>query len=374
MKYLIYVVSFFLCVLLGGLFFLTQCTLLFQPCGKGDIPSTEELEANLRRHVVTLAGDIGERNLFRPEACERAIDAICNELENMGYRAERQYFTVPRDQRFGPAAGRRACNIEARLAGSDPTAPPLIIGAHYDTRAGMPDWHAHGPVLPAKTGTPGANDNGSGVAAVLELARMLRGSHPRHGVIFVFYANEEAPFYQTDAMGSRVHARRLAREFGAEGVMGMFTPETLGCYSPRVNKKRRTALVAGLAGLPDRCDYVAFMSTNTGKNFARRCAGIFGSLCRFPVRQAAFPYYAKGVSWSDDWSYMKEGIPSFAVTDTAFLRCDDYHETSDTPDKLDYREFAEVVLGLGQMTRRLVGAAEKEPATSPAGGAAAVSP
>ena len=64
------------------------------------------------------------------------------------------------------------------------------------------------------------------------------------------------------------------------------------------------------------------------------------------MRSAAFPYYMKGVSWSDDWGYMKEDIPSFAVTDTAFLRCDDYHETSDTAEKLDYPQFAEVVQGL----------------------------
>lgn len=91
---------------------------------------------------------------------------------------------------------------------------------------------------------------------------------------------------------------------------------------------------------------MAFLSTNTGKNFARSCADEFAALSRFPVRSASFPYYTNGVSWSDDWGYMKEGIPSFAVTDTAFLRCDDYHETSDTAEKLDYPQFAEVVQGL----------------------------
>lgn len=346
--------------LLAAALFLTQCTQLFQPCGKGDIPTTLELQKHLRRHVATLAGDIGERNHYHPEAYERAAAYICSELQSMGYNPERQYVAVPQNARFGSAAGQRACNIEVRVPGTDPAAAPLIIGAHYDTRAGMPRWNAHGPVLPGKTGTPGANDNGSGVAAVLELARALHRASLRHPLIFVFFANEEAPFFQTDAMGSRVHARRVAQEFGPGNILGMFTPETLGCYSPRVNKKRRSAMVAGLAGLPDRCDYVAFMSTNTGKQFARRCARLFENVCRFPVRQASFPYYAKGVAWSDDWSYMKEGIPSFAVTDTAFLRCDDYHETSDTPEKLDYREFAEVVDGLERMTRRLAGAREHQ--------------
>ncbi len=94
---------------------------------------------------------------------------------------------------------------------------------------------------------------------------------------------------------------------------------------------------------------MAFLSTNTGRKLARSCAEEFSALSRFPVRSAVFPYYTRGVSWSDDWGYMKEGIPSFAATDTAFLRCDDYHETSDTAEKLDYPQFAEVVQGLSKL-------------------------
>ena len=163
------------------------------------------------------------------------------------------------------------------------------------------------------------------------------------------YANEEPPFYQTPAMGSAVHAKSVSHPPGRKKIIGMIALETLGCYSPRVNKKRQSAVVAGLAGLPNRCDYVAFLSTNTGRKLARSCAEEFSALSRFPVRSAVFPYYTRGVSWSDDWGYMKEGIPSFAATDTAFLRCDDYHETSDTAEKLDYPQFAEVVQGLSKL-------------------------
>lgn len=330
------------------------CTQLFQPCGSGHIPDTQALQKNLKGHIYTLADTIGERNLYHEEANRQAIDYICSEFRSMGYEPEQQAFTVGKEDRFGPASGKTAVNIEVRRPGTDPKAPWLIIGAHYDTRAGMKNWHDTNGLIPGKTGTPGANDNGSGIAAVLELARIFRHLPTRSGIVFVCYANEEPPFFQTEAMGSLVHADRIVKELGKNNIMGMYTPETLGCYSPRVNKKRKTAMVAGMAGLPDRCDYVAFMSTNTGRDFSRRCASLFTEQCRFPVRSAAFPYYTKGVAWSDDWSYMKYGIPSFAVTDTAYLRSDDYHETSDTPEKIDYREYAEVVQGLAKMTRKLL--------------------
>jgi Zn-dependent M28 family amino/carboxypeptidase len=278
----------------------------------------------------------------------------------MGYEVKLQSYSIPAKKAYKSAAGKTAVNVEVRKPGTDPQAPCLILGAHYDTRVGMEKWNVHGPVIEGKTGTPGANDNASGVAALLRLARTLKDVPTKNGIIFVAYANEEAPFFQTDEMGSRVHARRLVEELGTpERVLGMMSLETLGVYSPRVNKKRRSAVAGSLVGLHDRCDYVAFMSTNRfmrlhgGRSFSRKCAEVFASGSRFPVRALAFSYLTRGIAWSDDWSYMKEGIPSFAITDTAYMRCDDYHETSDTPEKLDCREFAEVVIGIDAMLRKL---------------------
>lgn len=344
----------FIVVCLAGMM-LCGCGRLFQPEGRVCIPATEEMEQTLRRHVTMLAEEIGERNHYHQAAYDRAVQYIAAEFEAMGYEVDRQCYLIPAKEEYLEAAGRTAVNLEVRKPGTDPTAPWLVVGAHYDTRVGMPSWNCHGPVIPAKTGTPGANDNASGVATVLALAKALRDVPTRHGIIFVAYANEEAPFFQQDEMGSRQHARKLVKEMGAENILGMMTPETLGVYSPRLNKKRRSAVAGSLFGIPDRCDYVAFMSTNMGREYARRCADIFTENCRFPVRTINFAYMTRGVAWSDDWSYMKEGIPSFAITDTAYMRCDDYHETSDTADKLDYREFAEVVLGLERMLLVLTG-------------------
>ncbi len=332
---------------------LASCTQLFQPTGSGAIPRTDAIEAALRRDVKVLAADIGERNHYHQEAYDRAADYIARSFEKAGYKADRQTYVIPQEEEYDRAVGQVAVNIEARKPGTDPNAPWLVIGAHYDTRVGMESWSCHGPVIAGKTGTPGANDNGSGIAALLELARALRHVPTKHGIIFVAYANEEAPFFQTDEMGSRRHARKLVDELGVERIQGMISLETLGVYSPRVNKKRRSAVAGALVGILDRCDYVAFMSTFSGRRYSRDCARVFASQSRFPVRSVVFGYLTRGIAWSDDWSYMKEGIPAFAVTDTAYMRCDDYHETSDVPEKLDYKEFAEVVHGLIAMVREL---------------------
>ncbi len=339
---------------------LASCTQLFQPTGSGEIPQTESIETALRRDVKVLAGDIGERNHYHPEAYARAADYIAEAFEDAGYKVERQPYTIPAEEEYDRAAGQVAVNIEARKPGTDPDAPWLVIGAHYDTRVGMKRWNCHGPVIPGKTGTPGANDNASGVAALLELARALRNVPTKHGIIFVAYANEEAPFFQTDEMGSRRHARKLVAELGVDRIQGMIALESMGIYSPRVNKKRRSAVAGALVGILDRCDYVAFMSTFSGRRYSRDCAKVFASQSRFPVRSVVFGYLTRGIAWSDDWAYMKEGIPAFAVTDTAYMRCDDYHETSDIPDKLDYKEFAEVVHGVVAMVRELAVPVQKQ--------------
>lgn len=328
---------------------LSSCTKLFSPCGSGDIPETEQTEIHLKKHVFHLADTIGERNAYKSGTMERSARYIEQALQGMGYSVTRQAVNIPPAGKYGAVKDRTVYNVIAVKKGTSPQPRTLIVGAHYDTKVGMDSWHDHGPARPERTGTPGANDNASGVAALLEIARALADTPTVHDVCLAAYANEEPPFYQTDAMGSVVHARAAARNPGKDNIIGMIALETLGCYSPRVNRKRKSAVAAGLAGLPDRCDYVAFMSTNTGRRLARSCAEEFSSLSRFPVRSAVFPYYTRGVSWSDDWGYMKEGIPAFAATDTAFLRCDDYHETSDTAEKLDYPQFAEVVQGLSRL-------------------------
>jgi acetylornithine deacetylase/succinyl-diaminopimelate desuccinylase-like protein len=143
----------------------------------------ERLESRLRAHVQALAGTIGERSVFRPEGLEAAARYIARDLEASGFQPASQPFT---------ALGREVRNIEAELSGTRRADEIVVLGAHYD----------------AVEGCPGANDNGSGVAALLELARALKSSPLERTVRFVAFVNEEPPFFQGPEMGSVVSARR----------------------------------------------------------------------------------------------------------------------------------------------------------------------
>ncbi len=314
------------------------------------MPSNVHLSPeSLRRTVKTLAGDIGERNGHRPEALERAAAWVEAELAATGLPVRRLPVVVPDGAPFhcGP---RTLWNLDAVKTGTTRASEVIVIGAHYDSKVATPGWHDHGPPQPQRPGTPGANDNASGIAAVLALARAFAEMPTARTLRFAAFVNEEPPYYQTDAMGSLVYARMCAAEPGLR-VVGMFTPETIGCYSVRPRTKRLRA--ASLLGLPDRPDYVAFLTHWGARRFTRSCADLFARSCPVPVRVAALPRLHRRVAWSDDWSFWETGVPAFAVTDTAFLRHDDYHEIDDTPDTLDYPQMAAVVDGLRHMLAAL---------------------
>ena len=145
-------------------------------------PETVDMEASLKRSVDTLAGRIGRRNTQHPAALTAAAQLIETELAKAGLKVERQGFL---------ADGMEVANLVTAIAGGAAAREIVIVGAHYDT-AGS---------------TPGADDNASGVAAVLELARLSAGRHPPRTLRFVFFTNEEPPYFQTDEMGSLVYAR-----------------------------------------------------------------------------------------------------------------------------------------------------------------------
>jgi Zn-dependent M28 family amino/carboxypeptidase len=213
-------------------------------------------------------------------------------------------------------------------------------------------WTGRGPLLADERGTPGADDNASGVAALLALASALANISTERTVRFVAFVNEERPFYQTDAMGSVVYARRCRSATNQE-VVGMISLETLGCYSAQPRHKRFWFGFASLFGLPAKPDYVAFLSDWQSRRFAGECAEVYRAHAPVPLRTLSLPPMGKLVAWSDDWAFWREGIPAFSVTDTAFLRHDHYHEISDTAEKLDYTPMADVVWGLRHVIERL---------------------
>ena len=275
------------------------------------------LRDRLISHVRQLAATIGERNVYRRGSLERAARYIEEQFAASGYE--------PASQEYN-AASTTVRNIEsARGPGTGDT---LIVGAHYDSVAGC----------------PGANDNASGVAAMLELSRLL-AHHAR--LRFVAFVNEEPPFFMTDVMGSRVYARRCRAR--GDRIVGMFSLETIGYYSSAPGTQQYPGPTLFQRMYPNTGDFIGFVSNFASRRFLRRAGGEFRRRAQFPSEGVAAPADIPGIGWSDHWSFWQEGYPAVMITDTAPYRYPHYHESSDTPDKLDYDSLARVVSGLRDM-------------------------
>ena len=271
----------------------------------GQIPQESvALPARLRRHVEVLAARERNTDLETPA---RYIES------ELGRGFRRQEY---------PSAGRTVRNIELGDG-------PIVVGAHYDT-------------VP---GSPGADDNASGVAALIELSRMLSPGKIR----FVAFANEELPYSHGEEMGSFVHAKR-ARERG-ERITAMFSLEMLGCYSDAPGSQRYPPVVGWF--YPDRANFIAFVGDLGARRLVRRSHRLFRRHCDFPSESLAAPAFVPGITRSDHWSFRRHGYPAVMVTDTAFNRYPHYHRPTDTPEKLDYERMARVTLGLAGMLAEL---------------------
>ena len=196
---------------------------------------------------------------------------------------------------------------------------------------------------------PGANDNATGTAAVIELARSLANLRGRSSlrIRLVLFVNEEPPYFRTERMGSLVYARALKRS--GEPVVGMLSLETLGFYSDRPHSQHYPSPLDMLH--PDKGDFVAFVGPTSSRAFVRRTVGAFRAVAPFPSQGGTAPAFIQGIDWSDHWSFGQIGIPAVMVTDTATFRYPYYHSPSDTPDKVDYERLARVVSGLERMIR-----------------------
>lgn len=271
----------------------------------------------LRRHVYALAGEIGERNVFRPQRLRAAEAYIRAALADQGYAVRAQSYAV---------RGIESAKLEATLTGSGAAHEVLVVGAHYDS----------------VRGSPGADDNASGVAVLLELARRLRGEATGRTVRFVAFTNEEPPFFMSAEQGSRVYARAV-RERG-DTIPLMISLEMLGCYDTAPGSQRYPPLLRHF--YPDRGDFIAFVSNLRSRAALERFARAFRAASDFPSECASLPFWLPGVAWSDHFSFWMVGYPALMVTDTAFYRYPYYHTPDDTPEKLDYDRMAQVADGL----------------------------
>jgi hypothetical protein len=217
-------------------------------------------------------------------------------------------------------------NLEVEQRGHSRPDEILVVGAHYDS------------VL----GCPGANDNGTGVASLIELSRMLTQRDLPRTLRFVFFVNEEPPFFTTGHMGSLRYARRC-RERG-ERIAAMFSLETMGCFSDEEGSQQYPFPFRFF--YPSRGNFIAFVGNLASRRLVRRAVGSFRRHASIPAEGAAVPGWMAGIGWSDHWAFWQQGYPAVMVTDTALFRYEHYHMPQDTPDRVRYGHLARVVAGL----------------------------
>jgi Zn-dependent M28 family amino/carboxypeptidase len=298
---------------------------------RGPLPplTAEEaaIAAALKRHVGTIAAR--EHNLAHYAELEKVARYIEGTLESYGYTVGRQIFAVE---------GKPVRNIDVTIEPvgnlSDPDV--VVVGAHYDS----------------VVGSPGANDNATGAAAVLELARLLADLNRtgRKRIRLVLFVNEEPPYFKTEAMGSLQYARALSAR--KERVVAMYSLETLGFYSDAPGSQRYPAPFGMM--YPDRADFVAFVGLINSRPLLQQTVQSFRSHTAFPTVGGVAPGIVPGIDWSDHWAFAQHGFQAVMITDTALFRYPHYHMPTDTPDKVDFDRLARVVKGIENVIRDAV--------------------
>lgn len=283
-----------------------------------------ELKSRLSTEVKYLSETIGERNVWKAGSLQAVVNHLRGNLQQTGYAVTERSYRVE---------GQEVSNLEVSIAGSESARETVVVGAHYDTVAG----------------TAGADDNATGVAALLELARMLRDSKPRKNLRFVIFVNEEPPFFQTSRMGSLVYAQQLRRE--NVRVSAMISLEMLGFYSDDPGSQKYPALMSLF--YPSRGNFIGFVGNPESRALVRRSIRAFRASTNFPSEGIAAPAEWPGIGWSDQWSFWQEQYPAIMITDTALFRYPYYHTTLDTADRLDFDRMARVVEGVRRLVESL---------------------
>lgn len=314
--------------LLGGLAFWGWFTMMRMPGSsyRGDLPPLSA--ESLRRDVEKLAGEIGSRNVPNHENLRRAADFIEGEFSNAGYAVRRQEFEV---------GGKKCHNLDVEIRGGARPEEIVIAGAHYDS------------VDLGYGESPGANDNATGVAAVLALARIFSGKKTARTLRFAAFTNEEPPYFQTEDMGSLVYARRC--KAGGEKVVAMLSLETIGYYADEKGSQKYPPPFSLF--YPSTGNFIAFVGNVSSGALVRQALESFRKHARFPSEGAAVFDFIPGVGWSDHWAFWQAGYPAMMVTDTAPFRYPHYHTPEDTPDKVQYEKMAAVVEGLEKVLEEL---------------------
>lgn len=292
-------------------------------------PDKNQIESNLRLHVDRLAGLIGPRYLQKPKTIQATIGYIEGQWGSMGFKSSQECYD---------AIGDQATNLIVEQSGTKRADEIILLGAHYDT----------------VYSTPGADDNASAVAVLLEVSRLLREHQCKRTIRYVAFACEEPPYFNVDAMGSQHHARQ-ARMRG-DKIRGMLCLEMVGYYSTADNSQTVPPLIPKWMRrfFPHRGDFLAAVgnmpSWKLCWNFRR---GFKRGARSMPLFSICLPEKINEIRLSDNSSFWDQGYPALMLTDTSFLRNPNYHRSTDTPDTLDYQRMTEVTIGVASALRFL---------------------
>jgi len=309
---------------------------------QGALPPATDAEkataARLRGHLQAIGNK--PHNTDHYDELEKSARYIEDQLKVLGYQPVPQVYE---------ADGRQVRNIEVVIepASANAGTGTIVVGAHYDSCEGA----------------PGANDNGSGTAAVIELARLLtdlRNKTPAR-IRLVLFVNEEPPYFQEPDMGSLRYARMLAER--REPVIGMLSLETIGWFRDEPGSQHYPFPLGLL--YPDRGDFIAFVAMTSSRDLMQALIGSFRKHTQFPSVGGVAPGFVPGIDWSDHWAFEEFRYPAVMITDTAYFRYPHYHKTTDTPDKVDVDKLARITHGIERVVREMAAPGWPTAAISP---------
>jgi hypothetical protein len=299
-----------------------SCAILFAAGlfgGPAHARSPYRADKVLRSHVKTLSETIGPRSLAEPKGLAKAERWVASMLKQMtGLKVQRLPYEVGRDV---------VANLEVVIPGTDINASHVVLGAHYDS----------------VSTTPGADDNASGVAALLEVGRTLQAKRYKRTIRLVAFVNEEPPYFKTEQMGSLVYARHLKGR-GVK-VHAMIALDMLGYYSDAPGSQKYPPVIGRF--YPSTANFLAFVGNVSAGPTIRKAQAVFAKAQPdLPVDVIAAHNMVQGIDFSDHWSFWQMGFPGFMITDTAFFRSAHYHEPTDTAATLDFKRLAIAAQGI----------------------------
>ena len=299
-------------VLVAAWFWLTQP--LLSPAQPNAVRTVDP--ARLEAHVRKLAIDFSPRDINHLENLDLAAAYIASELTQAGGSISEQRYRVE---------NRSFRNVIARFGPDTPER--IVVGAHYDAFGAL----------------PGADDNASGVAGLIELARLLGAHPPALRIDLVAFSTEEPPYFGTTGMGSSVHAQSLQKENAV--IRAMLSLEMIGYFSDERGSQHFPAGILS-AFYPSTGNFIGVVGRVSDGLLARRVKSAMSEAAPLPVYSISAPSVIPGVDFSDQLNYWHAGYKAVMITDTAFYRNVNYHTQRDTPEKLDYKRMAMVVEGV----------------------------